>query len=359
MPDQDQNEPKGEIALTPITGMDAVTRSEINLQVEFAMQHPRNITHTLKELETLVTLNQDVAEESFYTLKREDKYGKVKLIQGPSIRFAEVLAYCWGNNRWQKRIADVDQEFVTGEGVFMDLQRNIMGKVQTKRRITDKNGRRYNADMIQTTGNASASLAYRNAVTGTIPQAIWKHIFEKAKETAVGGTQSVAEKRLAAIEYGKKIGVSEEQIYNALGVQGINDLNLEELISLKGLYNSLKDGEMTIEDAFGDPFEKEITALYEQLGYNVARRNSLREGYRGKSVDLLAYLRKQAEGVTGEQKPVEAEKAEAKTEEKPELAYKKRGRPAKQEAAPEEKKTEQTPNIPQQEPTQKTASFEF
>src|ERR1700679_4120539 len=159
--------PGEEVQLTPIANMDAATKSEINMQIQFAMEHPRKISVVLKEIEELVTLNQEIAEESFYTLKRRNQDGTVKLIQGPSIRFAEVLCYCWGHVRWQKEISDVDNEFVTGLGIFMDLQRNIVGRVKTKRRITDKNGKRYGADMIQCTGNDSSSLAYRNADTRT------------------------------------------------------------------------------------------------------------------------------------------------------------------------------------------------
>jgi hypothetical protein len=351
--------PGEESALTIIGGMDALTRSEINMQVEFAMAHPRSIEKVRKDVESLVTLNQSIAEESFYTLKRKNKDGTVKLIQGPSIRFAEVLCYCWGHVRWGKQIAEIDNEFVTGEGVFMDLQRNNVGKVKTKRRIVDSYGHRYNTDMIQVTGNAAASLAYRNAVTGTIPQAFWKDILEKAKLTAIGGTQSIAEKRTAAIQYGAKIGVSEDRIYATLGIQGINDLGVEELIALRGLFNSLKDGETTIEEAFGDPFEEEITSLYEKLGYNQARRTAVSREYKTRSVELLAYLRKQAEplGNTSSVKPAstqasstteQASKAEESTEQAksdaPQETGEKRkpGRPKKSASAQQE--TESKPD---------------
>ena len=329
------------VELVPLTSaMDAATRSEINMQVAFAMEHPRSIEKSLKEMETLVTMNQEIAEEAFYTLKRKDKDGNIKLIQGPSIRFAEVLCYCWGNARWQKQIADIDAEFVTGEGVFMDLQRNIIGKVRTKRRITDSGGRRYGADMIQTTGNASASLAYRNAITGSIPQALWKGILEKAKIAAVGGTQSIGEKRIAAIEYGKKIGVSPEQVFATLGVQGINDLGIDELVTLRGLYNSLKDGEMSVEEAFGDPHEDEIKALMDQLGWNQGRRTMALSEYRGKSMDLLNYLKKQAEPLNvGKEKapeaaPTQNTQQQAGNREAPPETKKKAGRPKKDQAPP-------------------------
>jgi hypothetical protein len=336
--------PNDEVSLTPISSMamDAATRSEINMQVEFAMQHPRSITSVRKEVEELVTLDQSIAEESFYTLKRKDKDNNVKLIQGPSIRFAEVLCYCWGHTRSGIQIADVDGEFVTGEGAFMDLQRNNVIKIKTKRRITDKNGKRYNTDMIQTTGNAAASLAYRNAVTRLIPKAFWNDILEKAKLTAIGKNKSIGETRNIAIEYGKKIGVSEEQIFATLGIQGINDLGVDELIALKGLYNSVKDGESTLEDAFGDPFEKEINGLMDQLGWNKGRRDAVLPSYRGRSVELLAYLKKQAEPLsTGQPTSQQAEgktsDSQPATKEEPQS---RRRQPKKDTPPPQEKPVE-------------------
>ncbi len=277
----------------------------------------------LKELEALSCRNEEVSEAMFYTLKRKDKEGNTKLIQGPSVRFAEVLVYCWRNTRSDKGISNVDAEFVTGQGIMFDLERNNALKVETKRRITDRNGRRYNADMIQTTGNASSSLSYRNAVTSVIPQALWMPILEKAKKVAVGGTASVNERRNIAIEYGKKVGVSPDQIFSTLNVQGVNDIGIDELVTLKGLFNALKEGEMTIEEAFGDPFEKELNELFDKLGHNRGRREALIASYKGRSADLLAYLREQAkplgetkkEAPTVEEKPKETPKVEEKSKE--------------------------------------------
>lgn len=333
--------PNDEVSISTInnTAMDAATRSEITMQVEFAMQHPRSITAVRKELEELVTLDQSIAEESFYTLKRKDKDGNVKLIQGPSVRFAEVLVYCWGHTRSGIQISDVGSEFVVGEGTIMDLQRNNVTRIRTNRRITDKTGRRYNTDMIQTTGNAAASLAYRNAVTRVIPKALWADILEKAKLTAIGKNKSIGETRNIAIEYGKKIGVSEEQIFATLGIQGINDLGIDELIALKGLYNAVKEGESTIEEAFGDPFEKEITALMDQLQFPKPKRDMIWANYKGKSMDLLAYLQKQAaplnvgqtQTAKADETPTEkSEPEKAKEESKPAEQEAKKGRPRKE-----------------------------
>jgi hypothetical protein len=308
--------PGEEMSVTAVNvaEMDAYTRSSINMQIEFAQNHPRKMDLVLAELESLSCRSEEVAEATFYTLKRKDKDGNTKLIQGPSVRFAEMLVYCWRNTRSDKGISGVDNEFVTGQGIMFDLERNNALKVETKRRITGRDGKRYNADMIQTTGNASSSLSYRNAVTSVIPQALWMPILEKAKKVAVGGTASVNERRNAALEYGKKVGVSSEQIFTTLNIQGINDIGIDELVTLKGLFNALKEGEMTIEDAFGDPYEKELTELFDKLGYNKGRRDVLIGNHKGQSVKLLDYLRKQAEPLG------ETAKTDAKPDAKPESA---------------------------------------
>jgi hypothetical protein len=215
--------------------------------------------------------------------------------------------------------------------------------------------------MIQMTGNASASLSYRNAVMSVIPQALWMPILEKSKKVAVGGTASVNERRMAAIEYGKKVGVSPDQVFSTLGVQGVNDIGIDELVTLKGLFNALKDGEMTIEEAFGDPYEKELDELFEKLQYNKGRRAALMENYKGRSTDLLTYLREQAKPLA-EAPKVDAKPAaneivpEQKTEEAPAAEpAKKRGRPAKTETAAEPVVEEKKPEpVAEEKPVEKS-----
>jgi len=51
----------------------------------------RNIKEKLLEIEELATLDVDIAMSCFYVLFNEDKP-----FIGVSVRFAEIIASCWG-----------------------------------------------------------------------------------------------------------------------------------------------------------------------------------------------------------------------------------------------------------------------
>src|SRR5690606_10968454 len=43
------------------------------------------------------------------------------------------------------------------------------------------------------------------------------------------------------------------QVFDLLGVEGIEDVKEDQLITLRGLANAIKDGETTVEEAFTRP----------------------------------------------------------------------------------------------------------
>ena len=137
----------------------AISRSEIDQQIATARRYPRSIKRFRDEALQMVTLSESVAEQCIYALPRDGK-----TIEGPSARFAEVVASAWGNCRAGARVINDAGEFVTAQGVFHDLERNVAITYEVQRRITDKHGKRYKADMIGVTANAACSIALRNAI---------------------------------------------------------------------------------------------------------------------------------------------------------------------------------------------------
>jgi hypothetical protein len=49
----------------------ALTRSEIDVQIATAKQYPRNLARVLGNIETLATMDEEVAGSCFYTLRRQ------------------------------------------------------------------------------------------------------------------------------------------------------------------------------------------------------------------------------------------------------------------------------------------------
>jgi hypothetical protein len=233
--------------------------------------------------------SQPVALSMFYSLPRAGKQ-----IIGASIRFAEIVAPCWKNCAVASRVVGDATDTVTAQGIFIDYEANLRNSIEVPRRITDKNGNRYNADMIVTTSNAAMSIARRNAVLkGGVPQALWSPAYEAAQLTAVGKAVSHAQRVADAMEYLMKLGVTELQALNAVECPSVKDLEIEHLVTLRVLCGEIKRGDKTIEEVFGSPLDKEIDALLAQLGKNSTQQRMLKDSYAGRTKELLDYLKGQ------------------------------------------------------------------
>lgn len=220
-------------------------KADLDQQITTAKTYPRSYKRFTDRCMSLATVNADVAAGMLYSLPRGGKP-----IEGPSARLAEVIQHAWGNTQTGQRVIEEGDEFVVAEGIFYDLENNNRITVHVKRRITDKEGRRYNTDMIGVTGNAASSIAHRNAVLKGVPKSFWQPIYLAARRAAVGDIKTLAATRAEAIAFVTKTGVSEAQIFAALGVQGIEDIDIEKLATLRAVVAAVKSKEMTIDEAF-------------------------------------------------------------------------------------------------------------
>lgn len=219
--------------------------AEINQQIATAKRYPRSVKAFLNEALQMATLNERVAQECIYALPRDGK-----TIEGPSARLAEIIACAWGNSRAGARVVDDRGDFVTAQGVFHDLERNVAITYEVQRRITDKNGRRFKPDMIGVTANAACSIALRNAILKGVPKAFWSEIYDQARKVALGDSQTLANRRARALAALQKFGATPEMVFAKLGVSGEVDITLDHLAVLFGIATALKDGDTTVEDAF-------------------------------------------------------------------------------------------------------------
>ena len=238
----------GELVLSETAALD---RAAINMQVSTAKKYPRSITKSLQEAQELATLDEETAGTMFYTLPK--RQGQDKAIEGPSARLAEIMAYSWGNLRSQAEVVDEGKAHITAVGTCFDLEKNVAVRVQVKRRITTSKGKRYGDDMIGVTGNAAISIALRNAIFKTIPATFVRKIYGMARQASIGKAGTLDQKRQAAMEWFGKAGIKPEQVYAMLEIAGWDDLGVEEVITLRGVVNAIKDGETTLEQVFNPP----------------------------------------------------------------------------------------------------------
>ena len=219
-----------------------LNKSEIDLQVATAHKYPRSIKQFRDETLQLVTLNETIAGECVYSLPRGGKN-----IEGPSVRFAEIVINSWGNCRCGTRVISEEGGFITAQGVFHDLEKNSAITFEVRRRITDKNGVRYNPDLIAVTANAASAIALRNAALKGVPKAFWVDMYESARKIIMGDVQTLANRRAKVLEALLRYGVTDEIVFRFLGVAGIEDITIEHMTQLFGLGNALKEGETTVE----------------------------------------------------------------------------------------------------------------
>lgn len=233
-----------------LTGVDAaqslaVAKGEIDQQIATAKRYPRSIKTFIDTAIELATLDEETAGECIYALPRDGK-----TIEGPSARFAEILAYSWGNCRAGARTVGEDKDFVKSQGTFYDLEKNVGIQFEVSRRIVDKNGRRYKPDMIGTTANAAGSIALRNAVLKGIPKAFWNRAYQCARKVVAGDFKTLGNRRAEVFKQFSVYGVVPEMIFALLQIKGAEDVTLDHMVVLKGVLTAIKEGETTVEQVF-------------------------------------------------------------------------------------------------------------
>lgn len=234
--------------LTPAGNQDSalqVMRADFDAAIADARNYPRQVSDCRAEMESLCTTSETVAEACLFAIERDGK-----VIEGPSIRMAEILAYCWRNFQVGSRIIAEGKETVTVQGAYRDLERGGWWYSEVTRRIVNKQGRRYGVDMIVTTTNAAQAIAKRNAITSGIPRALWWDVYQRARSVAAGDVKSLGTKRANAIKQFAFYGISPAQILAKLGRTDEMEITRDDLVLLFGILTAIKDEEVSPEEAF-------------------------------------------------------------------------------------------------------------
>lgn len=239
-----------------------VVAGEVETQLAAAHRYPRSIKRGLDNAQTMATLSRDVAESCMYAVPRGGKS-----ITGPSVRLAEIMASAWGNLQLGSRVIEVTDKEVIAEGFAWDLENNNRIRIETRRPITGKGGRRFADDMITVTGAAASSVALRNAIFRIIPRAYVDTVYQAAKQVAVGDAKTLDQRRGEIVGRLQRGGISLERILARVEKPAVPDIGLGELETLVGLISSLRAKELSPEEAFPevDKGEARASALTEAV----------------------------------------------------------------------------------------------
>lgn len=290
-----------------------LTRAEIDMQVSTAHKYRRSVTTVIRTIESLATMDVETAQGCFYRLPRKVD-GQTKFIEGPSIRFAEIVFTSYGNCRVASRRTDLTRTDIEATGIFHDLENNAAIARGVRRGITTSAGKRYSNDMINVTSNAAAAIAMRNAILAGVPRAIWGRAYEKAKETAKGNAATLVDRRAAMVKAFEGQEIKAEVVYELLGVRGPADITIDILFDAGGMLNAIRDGDATVESLLAD-----VRAA--RAGPQAAESKSLRAAHGEDAPPAAQKERLGREGHQGRPQPAEglkkavAEPEAQKTEE--------------------------------------------
>lgn len=235
--------------------LETINRTEIDISIATAKNFPRELEKSRGEILKYATASRETAEACFYALPRGGK-----TIEGPSVRLAEIINYCWGNINSAVRIVSNDGKKITAQAVAHDLERNNRVMKEVSRRITGKDGNTFNQDMQIMTGNAAGAIAWRNAIFTLIPNAVWVDIQDQIKKHITGDGKEMKKRRDALIKrFETEFKVSIDDLLKRLNLKFVDDINDKILIQLYGLHTALTEGSSTIEDVFGVKPPKENT----------------------------------------------------------------------------------------------------
>lgn len=241
------------VSVSSSASLEAINRSEVDIQIATAHRFPRNIEDCKQQIVSLACMDDDVAYNCFYHLERTDKNGQKVIIEGPSVRLAEIIATSWRNLRVAARIIGNDGKTITAQGVCHDLETNVAISVENKRSIVTSKGYTYSEDMQVVVGNAAAAIALRNAVCKVVPQVLIKSCVKEIQSKALEhikktGVTEMWNKWLGYMQ--KTYRLTEAQVLDYLGHKSAAEVTEADLMKLSGAYQAINEGTTTVEETF-------------------------------------------------------------------------------------------------------------
>ena len=246
--------------------LEAINRSEIDMQIVTAHKIPRDIEKCKENMIALAAMDDEIAYNCFYHLERKNKDGQITVIEGPSVRFTEIISACWKNLRIAGRIIANDGKTITAQGVCHDLESNVAYSTEVKRSILTSKGYTYSEDMQVVVGNAAVAIAQRNAICKVVPQVLIKSVVNAVQKKALEHIQKtgVADQWKSCLSYFQAYKVSDKMLLEYIGKETAEEVDANDIIKLGGVYNAIKEGSTTVEETFTKPKEQEKIAQQAQ-----------------------------------------------------------------------------------------------
>lgn len=243
---QNENANTGSIAIEQQRAI-----AEARSQIQLAKMFPRSNSEALSEL-IEACKNWEFAKSAFYSVPNRGS--------GPSIRFAEEVARCYGNFEYGHRELSRSKGKSEIEVYAWDKEKNNFSKRQiTVEHIRDtRNGPkplRDQADIDNRIANI-ASKQMRGRILAIVPKTFIEMGIAECRKTLTGdNTQSMGSKISQMVVEFAEFGVRPDQITNYIG-HSVDECSVEDLTDLFGVFNAIKQG-ARVSDYFGGKEENQ------------------------------------------------------------------------------------------------------
>lgn len=189
-----------------------------------------------------------LADQAVYAYPRGGK-----MVTGASIRLAEVLAQKYGNVRIEISIVKQDEHQTEAVASAMDMQTNyivsqgfiVPHRRTTKKGVTKLTDERDIREMVQNIG----SRVLRGCILRVIPGDITEAALSQCEKTQASSDVPISEQIKKMIMAFDDLGVKVEHLEKRLG-HNLDATIPAEIVTLKSIYKSLKDGMADRSDFF-------------------------------------------------------------------------------------------------------------
>lgn len=209
-----------------------------------------------------------MAAKAFYSFPRGGQ-----TVEGPTIRFAEELARCWGNIDYGIKELSQDDGKSEMQAYAWDLETNAQS-VQNftnphKREKTDKRTKTVvmetltgQRDIYENNANM-ATRRLRSRILAILPSWLVEDAIAECKKTLAGqnDTPLIDRVKKMVVQFAK-LGVTQEMIEKRLK-RKVDTMTSDDFVEYVGIYNAVKGGESKIADWFDA--QKEASDLTEAL----------------------------------------------------------------------------------------------
>lgn len=190
-----------------------------------------------------------IAEKAFYSYNRGGG-----TVTGPTIRFAEELARCWGNIDYGIKELSQDDGKSEMQAYAWDLETNAQSVQNfTNPHIREVGGKAKlltsQRDIYEINANMGAR-RLRSRILAILPNDLVDMAIAECKKTLAGNNDEPLIDRVKkmVVAFGK-LGVTQEQIEKRLG-RKVDKMTVEDFTDYIGIFNAIKQGESKIAEWF-------------------------------------------------------------------------------------------------------------